>query len=413
MASLPSHVLWQNAEGTVTLLDGPASITYAQGTSKRPFHDFLLTCQPLEHPFSSHEPVTVNARSKLQTNTVEVELHQEYEALLDGALSDIRKHHDGMWCSPRLFTEVEPQNTRERKLDHEDDVPTNAPADVSACDEIDANRPDQQFDGGFFHHGPETSTSIWTSSTATKPTLNYRIPPKSSFYLGDCSDSRAFHAAVRQQAKKAETSNAFDFILLDPPWPNRSVKRTHKTAGSTYATSSTLADIRELLLDVNLDVLMSENCLVAMWITNKPAIRDLVLGEDGIFECWGVQLVEEWLWLKVTVHGEPVTPIDSVWRKPYEVLLVGRKETNRRNMNSEQPARATDVKRRAIVSVPDLHSRKPSLKVLIEPLMSDRHSYRALEVFARHLVAGWWSWGNECIKFNWAGCWRSAVQLNT
>ena len=58
------------------------------------------------------------------------------------------------------------------------------------------------------------------------------------------------------------------------------------------------------------------------------------------------------------------------------------------------------------MSVPDLHSRKPCLKELIETLLLDANHYRALEVFARHLVAGWWSWGDECLKFNWEGNWR-------
>jgi N6-adenosine-specific RNA methylase IME4 len=197
----------------------------------------------------------------------------------------------------------------------------------------------------------------------------------------------------------------FDFLLLDPPWPNRSVKRTHKTAPSTYSTAESLEDIYQLLMGMDLDVLMAESCLVAMWITNKPAVRDLVLGENGIFDCWGVELVEEWVWLKTTVHGEPVTPIDSVWRKPYEVLLLGRKSKQYAAPFEDAPRVHSLISRKVLMSVPDLHSRKPCLKELIEPYIVDRNSYRALEIFARHLVAGWWSWGDECIKFNGKQYW--------
>lgn len=148
-------------------------------------------------------------------------------------------------------------------------------------------------------------------------------------------------------------------------------------------------------------MLMAETCLVGFWITNKSAVRELVVGSGGIFETWGIELEEEWIWLKTTMDGEPVSAIDSLWRKPYEILLLGRKRPS--------VSEGGTVKRRTIIGVPDLHSRKPCLKILLEPLMSDPHEYRALEVFARHLVSGWWSWGNECLKFNWRGFWRPPI----
>jgi N6-adenosine-specific RNA methylase IME4 len=198
----------------------------------------------------------------------------------------------------------------------------------------------------------------------------------------------------------------FDIILLDPPWPNRSVKRTHKTAHSTYSTAQSLEEIYQLIIGMDLDVWMPDSCLVAIWITNKPAVRDLVLGENGLFDCLGVELVEEWVWLKTTVHGEPMTPIDSVWRKPYEVLLIGRKSGRYSTQSEDTPKAHVQIPRKVVISVPDLHSRKPCLKELLEAYIPDSSSYRALEIFARHLVAGWWSWGNECIKFNGKQYWQ-------
>ena len=59
-----------------------------------------------------------------------------------------------------------------------------------------------------------------------------------------------------------------------------------------------------------------------------------------------------------------------------------------------------------IAAVPDVHSRKPCLKSLIEEAFEFKAGeYRALEVFARGLVAGWWSWGDECLRFQWEGWW--------
>lgn len=146
---------------------------------------------------------------------------------------------------------------------------------------------------------------------------------------------------------------------------------------------------------------LAPGALVACWITNKASVRDVLL---ETFQAWNVRLVEEWAWLKTTVCGLPVNQIDGLWRKPYEVLLLGRKDID------EVESSHQDVQRRVIVAVPDLHSRKPHLKTLIEPLLPG--TYRALEIFARNLTAEWWSWGDEVLKHNWEGHW-STQEENT
>jgi N6-adenosine-specific RNA methylase IME4 len=61
------------------------------------------------------------------------------------------------------------------------------------------------------------------------------------------------------------------------------------------------------------------------------------------------------------------------------------------------------VEGKVIVSVPDVHSRKPNLRGLFEGLLPER--YEALEVFARNLTAGWWAWGDEVLLFQRRECW--------
>ena len=43
--------------------------------------------------------------------------------------------------------------------------------------------------------------------------------------------------------------------------------------------------------------LLSENGLVALWCTNKAAFRSFAL--QKFFECWNVELVATWYWIKV------------------------------------------------------------------------------------------------------------------
>ncbi|KXS97288.1 hypothetical protein AC578_4588 [Pseudocercospora eumusae] len=452
---MASAIIWQNNEQDVTVLDLPRSISEAQGDSAHPFTDILRSTQPLEKPYVTNEPLTEKARAKLCGNTVDEALHAEYRDLLQQALKQVREHHNDIWCHPRPYVDDhdDARTARKRKLSNGvgDSI---ASSDAILANPVNADPgPDflkkiTNLKAGEFtsqlHAKAGLCTEVinhqhgerafrWNSASPARLELscgdekhNFHVPPGSTAFLGDCSEARLFHNEVRHQAQDQDTGRRFDFVLLDPPWPNRSVKRSRKTPGTTYNTSSTLDDVYNLLVGMDLDMLMAEDCLVGIWITNKASIRDLVLNEEyGIFATWGIKLQEEWLWLKTTISGETVTPLESVWRKPYEVLLLGRKQrpglvgyatvsTSGEHANidgdmhkSGKVAMSADVcKRRVLISVSDLHSRKPCLKQLIERIMTDLENYRALEVFARHLVAGWWSWGNECLRFNWDGYWH-------
>lgn len=200
---------------------------------------------------------------------------------------------------------------------------------------------------------------------------------------------------------------------------------------------------------------IENNGYIGIWTTNKSAFRAMLLDPGGIFEQWGLELVEEWIWLKITSSGEPIYKITGTWRKPWEILLVGRKKAFRKTECDlekgpvaeeelgvekqpdddaaglakqttidqehgikESPAASSKlnkspessentpvtIKRRVIFGVPDLHSRKPNLRYLFGELLG-LQDYRGLEIFARNLTAGWWGWGNEVVKFQMDGAW--------
>jgi N6-adenosine-specific RNA methylase IME4 len=134
-----------------------------------------------------------------------------------------------------------------------------------------------------------------------------------------------------------------------------------------------------------------------VWVTNAGRFADLLTRpRDGVFEGeWDVEMVGEWTWLKVTKAGEPVVGVDSAWRKPWERLLIARKRGEGGGA----------VKSKVIVSVPDVHSRKPNLRGLVEGLGLLPERYEALEGFARNLTAGWWAWGDEVLLFQRRECW--------
>jgi N6-adenosine-specific RNA methylase IME4 len=182
----------------------------------------------------------------------------------------------------------------------------------------------------------------------------------------------------------------FDLILLDPPWPNRSARNakvynTSERQGELHPYYQTLPIVSRHL---------SRSGVVGVWITNKRSIREAVLRS---LREMGLDVNEEWIWLKTTCHGEPVTALDGLWRKPYEVLLLFCRKVAVHGGQTDLP-QYLEVKRRVIIAVPDIHSRKPCLKELLKPLMPE--TYRALEIFARNLSTEWWSWGDEVLKFN-------------
>ncbi|KAG7330022.1 hypothetical protein KOW79_006244 [Hemibagrus wyckioides] len=202
----------------------------------------------------------------------------------------------------------------------------------------------------------------------------YFLPPRSRFLLSDITCLQPLICG----------GDKYDLIVLDPPWENKSVKRSNRYS---FLPSSQLK-----LLPV--PALSAAGCVVVTWVTNRP--RHLRFVREELYPHWGVKLLAEWLWVKVTRKGELVFPLDSPHKKPYEVLLLGRFCTNSDNTTRSEVCEIPD--QRLIISVPSaLHSQKPALSAVLKPYI--RPDAKCLEMFARSLQPDWTSWGNEVIKF--------------
>ncbi|KAF5895761.1 methyltransferase-like protein 4, partial [Clarias magur] len=202
----------------------------------------------------------------------------------------------------------------------------------------------------------------------------YFLPPRCRFLL---SDITCLQPLIRSGDK-------YDLIVLDPPWENKSVKRSNRYS---FLPSSQLQQLP-------VPVLSAVGCVVVTWVTNRP--RHLRFVREELYPHWGVTLLAEWLWVKVTKKGELVFPLDSPHKKPYEVLLLGRFCYNSDSATRSEVCEIPD--RRLIISIPSsLHSQKPALSDVLKPYI--RPNAKCLEMFARNLQADWTSWGNEVIKF--------------
>lgn len=366
---MSSCIICQNHSVTTTLLDIPRSIELAQDLSSSTSSKRLISSKPLEHPYPSVEPRSDKAKANLAAPSLDDLFLQKH---LEFALGELKKGHEGPWCLSRVTVGNEngklTKEEKRQRLDPED--AERAPTSTLETEDDHVLVPDGCM---HFRNSEHTPLNVVFGSNEEEVT----IPPRSTFLQGEIDETLVI---FKDSAPK------FNFIVIDPPWPNRSAKRKH-----SYSISYGNSEIKLLLSSIPLFDHLEDEGLVAVWVTNKPALREMLLGEGGLFEEWGIQLIEEWIWLKVTSSGEPICALDSMWRKPYEVLLVGMRGKEKRD---------GDVKRKVIIGVPDLHSRKPNLKKLLEDMMGTREDeYEALEIFARNLIAGWWSWGNEVLKF--------------
>lgn len=336
---LPS-ILFQSEDDSVVLIDVPKSIEEAQILSSEiesNKHELkrLVSAKPLDEPFKTPEPKDA---PELPTDSVSDLLAR---GAAHNALDILRESYEGPWLLPRVLPDQEsgPNGSRKRKRRTSDS---------------------------------ETATQQGEKTDAPFPLM---IPKNSRFLHGTIS---------AQRSRFVQEAPIFDLIVLDPPWPNRSARRKKRS----YTVADSLGGIRETLLSIPVAAHLAPDGLVAMWITNRPRIVDLVAGPRGLFNAWGLEVVGEWTWLKVTTSGEPVLDMDSKWRKPWERILVAR----RRGSDQKLACRG-----KVIVSVPDVHSRKPNLRGTFEDVFPP--GYKGLEVFARNLTAGWWSWGDEVLRF--------------
>ncbi|KAH3941100.1 hypothetical protein HBI81_151850 [Parastagonospora nodorum] len=447
-----SSILYQNTDRDITLVDIPTSIAVAQDRSAT-----LLSTAPLKAPIEpkeDYQPKSQKAKANTAHEHADGAQHAEYKSLIEQALGHIRTHVSRQWCEPRILLHAKSQEAMEiddpeKQLESRlrqwaackeskgDDAAFDIQkmmASLGATCEHDATAGKQVTQGWVTSYRPareamsgaqvaetvarDEPKEPWTSSfhnpevfsldmsitehgvhdTQLGPEYRFTIPPRSTFFLSDSTHSDAFRASFRELTDEYTLPRHFDLVLLDPPWPNRSAKRK-----GAYEQVGGMPYLKRMLLRMDLDNYLEHNALVGVWITNKEALREHVLGPGGLFETWNVGLIEEWIWIKTTTKGEPMFDIDTVLRKPYEILLLGRAAPNSWTTMTHAPT----IKRRVIAAVPDMHSRKPCLKELLELYMPDPTDYSALEVFSRYLVSGWTSWGNEVLKYNWDFYWSS------
>ncbi|ETS82715.1 hypothetical protein PFICI_04591 [Pestalotiopsis fici W106-1] len=343
---MSSCLLFSNSDKSIVLVDIPRSIELAQLPKGQttPSNRRLLSCQPLAKPWQNQ----VSSKSSQEPN-----MSQSASALIDELMAcetvrhahkAIRDTYHGDWHLPRTCAPLPDQTT----IQHNTEAPA-VPQKRKLC-------------ATELHHGDS-------------PEFNY-IPADSKYLLGSIES---------QRDSFLKTAPQFDIVVLDPPWPSRSVRRKKK---NSYSTTYDMTEMHDLLSLIPIASHLKLEGIVAVWVTNKPAVIDLLKSPGGLFDQWNVEPIGEWIWVKVTSNGEPIVDFGSTWRKPWERLLFAKRRGSSQKLQPE---------RKVVFAVPDLHSRKPNIRMLLEDFLPN--GYLGLEVFSRNLTAGWWSWGDQTLLF--------------
>lgn len=357
---MPNEILFQSADLGVFVLDIPASLKNSSDGGR------IYSAAPLETPYVTPEPKGKKREAFLAKIPQEqLDYDEEVAASIKKALQIASNGlGDRPWCLPRTI--------------RQDLVDGLSPADHNGslypCTPIVLAPGNNCFRDVHNIQYEVVVNKGDTAAVTIDDGTSFIIPPSSTFIWTGIA--RALHVLTMYKTLTMHPLN-FDLIVMDPPWTNRSVRNAAYYFTKEDQHSDPFEDAMKMV-----EKFHSTKGYVMIWITNKAAVRQQAV---AALQGQHFQLVEEWIWVKVTTKGEPVTPLDGLWRKPYERLLVFQHRVD-----------ATEVKRRQIFAVPDLHSRKPNLKSLCKLVLG---SGCGLELFARNLTAGWWSIGDEVLKY--------------
>ena len=273
--SSSSAILYQNVDRTIVLLDIPTSISLAQGTLDYACTDRIYSSPPLEAPYPSTEPNSAKAKANILRAKVSIDSDLEFPTiLLYQALEEIDHHWRGEWCLMRKISPlVTAGRSKKRKLLVAEDLslslqvgiagpdlpkplpvvdcsgvqnpavpPRNVEPNLRVSEELSSPRkfsdPStlpvnltsihvcsniRQFINRLVNNSCVTSVSLVHGGTS------FRIPPNASFFMSKVTETTApifSMGALTMYPTPSGTAGPgqFDFILLDPPWRNRSAK---------------------------------------------------------------------------------------------------------------------------------------------------------------------------------------------
>lgn len=172
----------------------------------------------------------------------------------------------------------------------------------------------------------------------------------------------------------------YQIIYADPPWAYRDKRDTHPRlcgGASVHYPTMDMATLKSLPISY----IAAENCMLFMWATfpNLPEALDLIAAWGFKYKTLGFS------WIKTnTKNGKPFFGIGYYTKSNCEVCLIAVKG---------KPIKISNSISSVLIAPREAHSKKPDIvRDRIVELCGD---IPRIELFSRHKVQGWDTWGNE------------------
>lgn len=185
---------------------------------------------------------------------------------------------------------------------------------------------------GIFHGQNNLSHGVVTEINSEE----YLIPPKCRF----------FNKPVDKIQDYLDVDEKFDYIVIDPPFRCKYIKRLKKTCPEKSYPMMTNEDILKIPIQNHIH----KNSLVVIWCTNSDTHEKFI--RDDIMNAWHLKLIGTWKWVKIDKCGDTFCPFNGS-KKPYEKIFIAtHSDSDKTNLEQDQ----------LIFSQPSsIHSHKPPL----------------------------------------------------
>lgn len=167
--------------------------------------------------------------------------------------------------------------------------------------------------------------------------VSYLIPKKCSFY----------NKKVEDMSKFLPSSNKFDFIVIDPPWTNRYIKRLKKTDRKQSYNMMTDEDI----MNIPIENYTNTQSIVLIWCTNSQTHQAAI--EEKFLHKWNLKIITKWKWIKLDKNGEMFCSFDG--SKKYEIIYICS------HVNNSDPCDFIERDLVVFSNPSSIHSHKPPL----------------------------------------------------
>lgn len=120
-----------------------------------------------------------------------------------------------------------------------------------------------------------------------------------------------------------DETNKFDFIVMDPPWKNRYIKRVKRSASSKQGYFMMSDDE---IVEIPLENYLKMSSIVVIWCTNSETHVNAI--KEKFLPKWKLKLLSTWQWMKIDKDGELFCAIDGN-KKPFEQIFIATHEQNK------------------------------------------------------------------------------------